>query len=79
MKNDLNSYDDSSSSSENSKAACLTVDKFDDEFRKTACYTTENENETAYQVMKMNLCWVIDLSATAHCTDDWSIFENLTF
>ena len=52
MKNDLNSYDDSSSSSENLKAACLAVDEFDefDELSEKACYAAENEteNETVY-------------------------------
>src|SRR5216117_336594 len=39
VKNDLNNYDDSSSSSENPEAACLAVNEFDEsdnKFRKTA-------------------------------------------
>ena len=58
VKNDLNSYDDSSSDSKNSEAACLIINKFDDKLSEKACYAAENknENETAYQVTKMNLC-----------------------
>ena len=55
MKNDLNNYDDSNSSSENLKAACLVIDEFDkfnNKLSKKTCYAaenkTENENKTVY-------------------------------
>ena len=54
----------------------------DSELRKTAWYAAENESKTennnkkTYQV-QTDSCWIINLSATAHCTDDWLIFENL--
>ena len=70
MKDDLDSYDDSSSGSEDSEAARLAVDEFDDELRETACYAAENENEIAYQAEKMDPRWVINSGATAHCTDN---------
>ena len=72
---DSDSYDSSSSSSENSKTARLAVDneidKFNNDLSKIACYAAENDDETAYQVKaKTDPCWVIDSGATAHCTDD---------
>ncbi len=80
-KDDLDSYDGSSSGSEDSEAARLAIDEFDesdDELRETACYAAENENETAYRATKTDPRWVIDSGATAHCTDDRLIFQNLT-
>src|SRR5947207_1137071 len=45
-KNDLKSYDNSSSSSENLKVTCLVINEFDDksdnELSETACYVAEN-------------------------------------
>ena len=55
MKNDLNNYDNSNNDNKNSEAACLAVNKFD-ELRKTTCYAAENENESAYQAEKTDLC-----------------------
>ena len=54
-------------------------DKFNNKLSEKACYAVENKNEnkTAYQITKTNSHWMIDLNATAHYIDNWSIFENL--
>ena len=56
---DSDSYDDSSSSSENLKAACLAIndeiDKFNKDLSEKACYAAENNDEVAYQA-KTDLC-----------------------
>jgi transposase InsO family protein len=69
-KEDLESASDSDEDSE----ACLLARENENENE-----TAKNEiaDENAYQA-KTDPRWVIDSGATAHCTDDKSIFESIT-